>query len=290
MNTKKRVLVTGATGQQGGAVVNALLRAEYSVVGMTRNPDSEKALDLKNKGVEIVSGNFTDLVSLYSAVKSVDVVFAMSTPFEQGTDAETAQCKALVQVVADAGVEHLVFNSVGSADQNTGIPHFDSKYRVELFIKEVGINATIVAPVFFMDNLKSPWIVPSLKNGVLTQALPDKRRLQMISVKSIGEFVAEIIKRGPLEYKKRYDLAEDELDGIEAASILSKVTGKEITYKGFPPLALKEQSEDMAIMYEWFDKVGYSVKMTSLREQFSNVGWTDFSDWAAAQDWSILDQ
>jgi uncharacterized protein YbjT (DUF2867 family) len=287
MSSSKTVLVTGITGQQGGAAAKALLESGHSLRGMTRNPVSEKASKLSQSGVEMVKGDFTSKESLQDALKGVDAVFAVSTPFEQGTDGEAEQGIAIVEAAAAVGVEHLVYTSVGSADQNTGIPHFESKYQVEKFIKETGMNATIVAPVFFMDNLIGPWYAPSLKEGKLTHALPEDRMLQLISVESIGGVVAEIIARGELEYGNRYDLAEDELNGREAAAILAKITGREIAYAGFSPSLLKEQNEDFAKMYEWFDSVGYSVQCTDLQLHFPQVSWTDFRRWAKKQNWEM---
>ena len=131
MSDSRLALVTGATGQQGGAVARRLLESGFRVRGMARNTESEPSKHLRVMGAEMVRAEFADAESLTTVLKGVDVVFAMTTPFEEGVDAETAQGVALVDAAAAAGVDHFVFSSVASANKATGIPHFDSKYRVE---------------------------------------------------------------------------------------------------------------------------------------------------------------
>jgi len=149
------VLVIGATGNQGGAVVKSLLPKGYSIRTLTRKPDSPKAKQLAKEGVEVMKGDFSDSNSLIKAAKGVDTVYAMTTPFEEGTEAEVKQGIAISDAVKKAGVGHFIFGSVANANLNTGIPHFESKYEVEKHIISLGIPYTISAPVFFMDNYLS---------------------------------------------------------------------------------------------------------------------------------------
>jgi uncharacterized protein YbjT (DUF2867 family) len=139
---------------------------------------------------------------------------------------------------------------------------------------------TIVAPVFFMENLLQPWTLPSLREGKLAMALPSSRSLQQIAVADIGAFVATVIERSNTVFGRRFDIAGDELTGEEAAAILSKVTGREIHYEGFPRDVLRAQSEDMARMFEWFATTGYAADIESLRRDFPEVKWHTFEDWA----------
>lgn len=130
MATQTRpILVTGATGQQGGAVARALLAKGQPVRVMTRNP--EKAASLAKAGAEIVQGDLTNQAILQMALRSVHGVFAMSTPFEAGMEAEVRQGIMLADAAKEAGIAHYVYTSVGSAHRNTKIPHFESKWKVE---------------------------------------------------------------------------------------------------------------------------------------------------------------
>lgn len=288
MPTSKLVLVTGATGNQGGAVVQALVKQGNQVRALTRNPTSPAAKRLSEQGVEISRGDFTEHDSLVKAMKGVDAVYAMATP-TQSVAIETAQGIAITDAAKATGVGHLVYSSVASADRGTGVPHFDSKHEIEKHVLSSGVPYTIIAPVFFMDNLLQPWVTPGLRQGKLAMAMPGTRSLQQIAVADIGAFAAAVIERRDTVFGRRIDIAGDELTGDEAAAILSKVTSRDIRYEGYPADVLRAQSEDMALMFEWFDNTGYAADIKSLRRDFSEVKWHDFEAWARQQDWSVLD-
>ena len=290
MAQSKLVLVTGATGKQGGACVEALLTRWHQVRALTRNSASPAANRLRERGVEITVGDFSDRDSLMRAARGADAVYAMSTPYEQGAEKETAQGITITDAARAARVGHFVYSSVASANRGTGIGHFDGKYTVEKHLQASGVPYTIVAPVFFMENLLQPWTLPSLRQGKLTMALPASRPLQQITVADIGAFVAAVIERSDTVFGRRFDIAGDELTGDQAAAILSKVTGREIRYEGFPPEVLRAQSEDMARMFGWFDSTGYAADIKNLRRDFPEVTWHTFEQWARKQDWSVLDQ
>jgi uncharacterized protein YbjT (DUF2867 family) len=214
----------------------------------------------------------------------------MTTPYEQGAEKETAQGITITDAAKAAGVAHFIYSSVASANRATGIPHFDSKYAVEEHLQASGVPYTIVAPVFFMENLLQPWMLSGLRQGKLSMALPGNRSLQQITVADIGAFIAAVIERSDSVFGRRFDIAGDELTGEEAAAILSKATDREVHYEGFPPNVLRAQSEDMALMFDWFDRTGYAADIKSLLRDFPEVKWHAFEQWACKQNWSALDQ
>ena len=289
MSEKLTVLVTGSTGQQGGALARLLLQKGHKVRGLTRNPDSPKAGELKGLGAEIVSGNFDEAASLEKAAEGVDAVFAMGTPFEAGSEAETKQAIAIADAAKAAGVKHLLYNSVANADRNTGIPHFDSKYKVEEHIKALGVPYTIVAPVYFMENLLTPFALPGLKEGNFAMAIPADRKLKQTTVRDVSTFDLLVLERRNDFLGKRIDIASDEHTGTETSEILSSVTGHKIDYFEAPIDQARTISEDYALMLEWWDRVGYSADIAGLRRDYPEVGWHTLKDWAKAQDWNALD-
>jgi uncharacterized protein YbjT (DUF2867 family) len=284
MSKSLSVLVTGATGKQGGAVARALIKKGHKVRALTRKPDSQGALELKKLGAELAVGSFEDKDSLVRAMKGVDAAFIMSTPFEAGMEAETRQGLSAVDAAKAAGVKHFVYTSVGGANQKTGIPHFDSKLHVEEYLKKSGVPYTIIAPVWFQENFLGMF-GQGLKQGVVAIALPAQRKLQQVSVEEIGAFGAAVIERREHFLGKRFDLASNELTGEQVAEVISRASGKPIRYQEVPVAQVRAMSEDMAIMFEWFNKVGYSADLAALRREAPEVPWRSFEEWARAQDW-----
>jgi uncharacterized protein YbjT (DUF2867 family) len=183
------ILVTGATGKQGGAVARQLLKAGYTVKAMTRKPQSESVGVLKALGAEIIQADFDDPASLDRALTGVWGVFAVQNTWEAGVVKEEEQGKRLAEAARKYGVSHYVYSSVGSANRKTGIPHFDNKNRVEQTVRFLGFPSyTILRPVFFMENFTSPWFLPGLMEGKLLMGVKPDTVLQMIAVDDIGKF------------------------------------------------------------------------------------------------------
>ena len=287
MNASLTVLVSGSTGNQGGAVVRALIAKGHKVRALTRNVTSPAAQQLVTLGAEVIQGDMDNAESIGQILKEVEVFYLMGNPMDV-VEAEVKQGIALADAANAANISHLVYGSVANADLDTGIPHFDSKYKVEQHIKTLGLPYTISAPVFFMDNVVAPWSIDALKGGKIVQAMPGDRLVQQVSVKNIGEFVASLIDRRESVFGKRYDFAGDELTGDESAKILSEITRHNIVFESIPVSYVMEQSEDMGLMFEWFDKVGYNVDLESLHKEFSDMVWQDFNQWAESQSWDFL--
>ena len=276
MTTERKVLVTGATGQQGGAVAHALLARGHSVRAFTRKPDGEAARRLAAAGAETVAGDLADADSVARAASGVDAMFLVGNFYEAGFDGEIRQGAVAAEAAKAAGVGHLIYSSVADADKATGIPHFESKYLVEKHIASLGIPYTISAPVAFMENVVAPWSVGPLREGTLVFALPPKRRIQLIALADIGSFVTALVERRQSVFGKRFDIAGDELSGEEQAAILSRAAGRGISYQEIPLAVARQQNEEAAIMFEWFDRVGYDVEIAALHAAFPEVGWQSY--------------
>ena len=279
------VVVTGSTGKQGGAVARALLERGHTVRAVTRDPNSSQAKALAKAGATIVAASVEDAAAITKALEGATSLFAMTTP-SGGTEAETRQGVGAADAAKAAGV-HLVFTSVGSANRQTGIPHFDSKYEVEKHIARIGVRATILAPVSFMENLS--FAKEQLAKGIYAAALPPTRALAQVAVADIGAVAVRVLEEAKRFTDKRFDLASDELTGNEALAILSRVTGRVFTYYQIPLHVIRQRmGEDAARMYEWFDRVGFTVDRAALRREFPDVAFHDFESWAKTQDWNAL--
>lgn len=290
MTTKRSVLVTGATGQQGGAVARALLSRGHRVKALTRKPDSNTARQLALAGADVVAGDLGNAASVVKAASDVDTLFLMGNSYEAGLEEETRQGIIAADAAKTAGVGHLIYSSVADANKRTGIPHFESKYLVEKHVAGLGIPYTISAPVAFMENIVAPWSIGGLRQGTHAFAMPRERVLQLVALADIGAFVATLAERREKVFGKRFDIAGDELSGEEQAKILSQAIGRPINYQEIPIAAARQQSEDAALMFEWFDRVGYDVDIAALHRDFQEVRWHSFADWAREFDWSALEQ
>ncbi len=267
MATRRTILVTGGTGQQGGAVARSLLGKGQNVRIMTRRPD--KAQELQRMGAEVVRGDFDDLESVRQALRGVQGVFIVSTFAEKGVEAESEQGKAIVRECRKAGIPHVVYTSVCAADKHTGIPHFESKGQVERAIDEIRQPATILRPVWFMENFEAPWLRPSIEQGVLRTPLLSDRKLQMIALADIGEFASEAFIRPNDFIGKKIDLAGDALTLPEVVARISKALNRPVRYEVVPDdKAEAAVGPDFAAMYRWFNREGYKVDIEALRKTY----------------------
>ncbi len=278
----KIILVTGATGQQGGAVARSLLRQGHKVRALTRNPN--KAAGLAKAGAEIVKGDLTDKATCERALQGTDGVFAVSTFIEAGMDVEVQQGITLADAAKKANVKHFVYTSVGSANRNTGVPHFDTKWKVEQHISQLGLPATILRPVWFMENFGT-YFLPS-PEGVLVVPLRPDKKLHMIAVQDIGEFGAAAFLR-PAEFiGQAIDLAGDEMTPPEVAAHLSRTMGRPIQFQQMPDEQVEAtMGYDFAVMFRWLNEVGFSVDIPALRQRFG-IPLTSFTDVIARADWA----
>jgi uncharacterized protein YbjT (DUF2867 family) len=280
------VVVTGSTGKQGGAVARGLLARGHKVRAVTRDPSSSQAKSLADAGATLVAASLEDTAAITKALEGATSLFAMTTPAGGGTDAETRQGVAAADAAKAADV-HLVFTSVGSANRQTGVPHFDSKYEVEKHIAKVGARATILAPVYFMENLS--FGKEQLAKGIYPATLPPTRRLAQVAVADIGAVAVRVLEDAGRFTGKRFDLASDELTGNDVVAILARVTGRPFAYTQVPLDVIRQRmGEDGARMYEWMDRVGYTVDRAALHREFPDVAFHDFESWLKTQDWKAL--
>ncbi len=283
------VLVTGATGKQGGALARLLLKRGHRVLALVRSPDSAAAKDLEQRGAELTPGDFEDPDSLERAMQGVDAVFAMATPFDAaGLEGEVRHGRHLIDTAKLARVRHFLYSSVAGADQNTGIPHFETKHVVEQHLHQSGLPSTIVAPVFFMENFLGPSFSQRLREGVLSLPLPPHRGLQMVPMADLAAFCARVLEWPDEFFGQRIEVASDEVTGEQAAALIAYVSGHKLHYEEVPLEVFRSRGEDMARMFEWLQTVGYHANISRLRRDYPEVGWHTFEDWARAQDWDTL--
>jgi len=278
---EKLILITGATGKQGGATLRHLAkRGGFKLRAMTRKPESEAARAVATLGAEVVAGDLDDDASLARALEGAWGVYAVQNTWEAGVEKEEVEGKRIAKLAREKGVQRYVYASVGSAHKKTGIPHFDNKFRIEETVKAAGFPSyAIIRPVFFMENLLTP---NSLSGDKLVSALRPETKLQMIAADDIGKFGARAFSDADQMKNVELDIAGDAATMPEAAAVVSEIVGRTVTYQPIPIAAVRQQSEDVALMLEWFDSTGYSADIASLERRFGIRPLT-LAEWGRTQ-------
>lgn len=198
-----RILVAGATGKQGGALIRALLstKQNHTIYGLTRSPTSPSALKLKSSGINLITGNMDKPSAIFAQLpRNIDAVFSVQVPggSSQTHHTEEAQGKAFFDAAKDAGVKHFVYSSVArNGQQETEVPHFASKHRIEQHIiakaQGSGTGWTILQPVVFMENL-----VPGIQSRLFFTGMEayvgKEKGVAWVTTKDIGVVAAQIVK------------------------------------------------------------------------------------------------
>ncbi|MEG4281293.1 NmrA/HSCARG family protein [Microcoleus sp. MON1_C1] len=282
INAERLILVTGATGNQGSAIARHLLqRGNFKVRALVRDPNKPASVALQQAGAELVIGDLNDRASIDRALQGAYGVFSLQI-FQDGLDTEIRQGKAVAAAASLAGIQHFVYSSVGSAERNTGVPHFDSKFQVEEYIRASELPYTILRPVFFFYNYNM--MRPMLETGTLFQPLSPETKLQQLSEEDYGEMVADVFDR-PADFMNReIELASVDMTMPEIAAAFSRVLGKTVEYQQIPFEAFEQQiGEELTIMYRWFENVGYAADLEQLKHDFPAP--TDFESYLRDHDW-----
>jgi uncharacterized protein YbjT (DUF2867 family) len=281
-NDGRLILVSGATGQQGGAVVRSLLERGFGVRALTRDTEKVEARELAGLGAEVVSGDLEDSSSIERVLEGVHGVFSVQQFFEAGYEGEVRQGVQLADAAKVAGVEHYVYSSVGSAHRETGIPHFESKWEIEEHVRGSGVPYTVVRPVYFMQNwemMREP-----ILGGTLPQPLDPDKPFQMVAVEDIGVFAAMAFEDPDEWLGREVDLAGDEMTMPEIADTFSRVIGRQVDYFQVPWEGFEEQmGEEFTVMYRWFNDYGYEADIAALKEE--HPGLVSLEQYLRANGW-----
>jgi len=251
----------------------------WPVRALTRNPNSPAAQTLKETGVEVVQGDLSDRTSLDRALAGVYGLFSVQG-LELGVDTEVRHGKTLADAAHAVGIQHIVYSSVGGAERDSGVPHFESKWQIEKHIRSLGLPATILRPVYFMENLN--WQREQIQNGTLTSmALDADKPLQMIAATDIDAFAA-LAFESPVAYiGKALEIAGDELTEAQIAESLAAAIGRPVQ---LVPAEGPPAFPDLVKMYAWFNQAGYEADIPALRIKYPAL--LSFKAWIQGSDWT----
>ncbi|GAA5923299.1 NmrA/HSCARG family protein [Sporobolomyces koalae] len=281
-----QILLVGATGKQGSAVLKSLLASNHpadAVTCLTRDTDSPAAQSITQRGARVVKGSLTDVDSLKQALEGKDVAFLVTViPGKGDTVTEEEQGRNFISAATAVGLPHLVFSSVASASPSCGVPHFESKARIEESLKESGINWTILRPVAFFENWPKRSGVASMMTLGLFQAALRGKPLQMVACDDIGHFGANALLHPEQFANRTIELAGDELTMDQARDAYTRVEGRSAWKAWVPGVALLALPYEFRIMLYWFHNQGYSVQIASVKSEHPAL--LSFEDWLRKND------
>ena len=275
----RKVFVCGATGRFGGVCLSLLQRG-HAVRAITRTPGSPAAQRLRAAGVEKIAGDLDNLTGLTEAMRGVDAVIASGTLHKAGPEGELRHGRSTADAVAAARVPHLVYVSGADAAAGTGVPIFDVKAAVERHIQSVGVPATIVAPVYLMENLFNPWNLDALRAGRVRSFVAPERPVQQAAVADVIAFAALAVEQSDQLLGERVEIASDELTAKQTVEVLARVTGRSFVVAGSSPSSL---GPGLAALFAWLDQRGHQVDIAALQKRHPDIGWHSFERWVREQ-------
>jgi uncharacterized protein YbjT (DUF2867 family) len=285
-NTDKTVLVTGATGRQGGAVIRHLLPKGWKLRALTRSKNGGAAQELAHRGVEVVEGDLEDPRSLERATSGVYGVYSVQDFWAVGVKREVAQGRNLADAAKKSGVQHFVYSSAGGAERNSGVDHFESKWEVEKHIRQLGLPATVLRPAGFMENYYIDQVEIGILKGKLMDPIRADKPYQTIAADDIGAFAALAFERPDEFMGQALEIAGSELTNPEAAQVFTRVLGKPVKFRKLPmPMVRLLLGREFYQMFRWFNEAGFKADIADLRRRYPEVRLQTLEEWLRCEGW-----
>jgi uncharacterized protein YbjT (DUF2867 family) len=286
------VVVTGATGKQGGSVARRLLSEGWQVRVVTRNPGSDPARRLAIAGAQVVRGDLEDRASIKAALNGISAVFSVQLPGPH----ERNHGSLLVEEAQRSGVRHFLHTSVAALGRHTAFPRWGSdywyedfwraKWDVEQMVRAAGFASyTVLRPAFLMENFISPAVArmfPDLRRGEFATVMHRDTIVDLVSAEDVGAFVAAALHAPERFNGHSIELAATALSIAQIAATLSRALGREIRVVELTSgqAIARGQTRGWVRGQEWTNEVGYDVDIDALAQY--QVPLTSFAAWATA--------
>jgi uncharacterized protein YbjT (DUF2867 family) len=282
----RTVLVTGATGRQGGAVIRHMLPKGWRLRALTRNPDGHEAQALASQGIEVMRGDLEDTDSIARAAIGAYGIYSVQDFWAVGAKREVQQGNNVANAAKKAEIKHFVYSSVGGAERKTGIPHWESKWEVENYIRHLGLPATVIRPVSFMETYYIDQMEIGILKGKLADPIRGDKPYQTIAADDIGAFVALAFERPSELIGKGLEIAGSELTNVQAAKVFSRVLGKPVKFQRIPlPLVRLLLGKEFHEMFRWFNDAGYQADIPGLRRAYPEIHLHTLEEWLRMDGW-----
>ena len=276
----KRLVVCGATGKQGGSLVEAMRDLEgWELCGFSRDVDSNRAKNLKSKGIEVHRADLEDLDSLIEVFRGADCVFGVTQPWNKAytkcdTHSELKQGKNIIDACKKVDVGHLVLSTAAHmTDEKIGLPHVDIKIDIELYAKQNDVPATILKPAQFMDNVGMKFL--PVKKGKVRGFIAGDAKVPYVATKDIGIF-ARTAFENPEEYLgNEVKLIGDFVSGHELAGMMGKIRNEKFKYSAVPKWIIWLYSREFYVMRMAFEEFARSESADSIPSEIEKCRQID---------------
>jgi len=286
-----KVLLIGVTGGTGGNVVKGFLeQGVTNLRAITRKIvlDRPSLSKISDVGVELVEANLDDQSSLEAALEGISAVYchATSADLTKPDPLEIERAHRVAQAAKTANVRHLVYNSAGGADRNSGISHIEQKYKVEQILKQAALPTTMLRACLFMEEFWKKYTRPSILKGVFPFSIQPDKPLHLVATKDMGRIAAYVMKN-PCKYiGQEIELAGDVLTPKQLAEAFSKAQGIAVVYKQIPAwIFLLLLRKELFALIQWYRTKGYQADVKHLREEFPGL-LTTFDEFLQETNWA----
>jgi len=279
MDTRKTIFITGITGNQGSALAKHALAKNHSVIGLTRNANSEKSKQLIAKGATLVEGNLSQPSTYQEYIDKADAIFLVQVL--QKKEEEIAQGKRFIDAINPENNAHFVYSSVLGADLNTGVPHFESKYELEKYIQAKNLSHTILRPASFYENNLYPQVANGIKKGKYVSPLNKDCTQQLIGTDDIGNIAAQVISNRERYQDKTLSIATDEWKIGDVPQAFSQALNIPVKYKKLPGFITRlAMGKDLSKMFKYMNRHDFRVvdNVQTIKDEFNISG--DLKSWA----------
>jgi uncharacterized protein YbjT (DUF2867 family) len=268
-------------------VVRHLLERQLTVRALVRDPQSDRAKALAGQGIEIAQGDMDDLASLKKAMAGVRGVYSVQDYFTAGAAREVQEGKNMADAALDAGVDHFVFSSVGGAERESGIAHFETKWEIENHIRKLGLPATVIRPAGFMENFFMPQLEKQILKGRLFNPVRADRRLQVIASDDIGKFISLAFAQPDRFIGLELEIAGSELNSPETADVFSRVLGRRVKAHHLPlPVVRLSMGKEWYQMFIWLNQGGFQADIPALRRDYPDAPLISLEEWLRREGWA----
>lgn len=291
-NTNGKVLLIGVTGGTGGNIIKGFVEQQMTNLrAITRNVDLQRPTlsRLHAAGIELVAADLDQPESLDAAFAGVSAVYCHATaPDSSKPDPkEIDRARRVAAAARQAGIAHVVYNSAGGVDRNSGIGHIQQKYQVEQVLKQAELPTTMLRACLFMEEFWKRYTRPSILKGTFAFSIQPDRPLHLITTKDMGRVAAYVIQHRAAYVGREIELAGDRLTPRQMAAAFGKAQGKPVAYKEVPPwIFLLLFRKSLFDLIQWYRTAGYQADVEYLREQEFPGLLTTFEEFLAETHWA----